>query len=80
MNTSGKVWIDGTSDFKLARSEEYPTAVRFESVERPGWFLRHQGFTIKLHPDDESELFKADSAFLPRFSGSGAPVALSNIH
>jgi hypothetical protein len=37
--------------------------VSLESVNYPGHFLRHQGFRIKLHADDGSQLFRDDASF-----------------
>ncbi len=35
----------------------------FESVNFPGHFLRHQGFRMKLHKHNGSELFRKDATF-----------------
>lgn len=37
--------------------------VSFESVSRPGYFVRHQGFVLKLHPRSNSTLYKVDASF-----------------
>jgi hypothetical protein len=39
------------------------SAVSFESASRPGHFLRHQAFRLKLHKDNGDELFKKDATF-----------------
>ena len=35
----------------------------FESTEKPGFFLRHQGGKLKLHRFANNGLFKADASF-----------------
>jgi hypothetical protein len=42
------------------------SSVSFESVNYPGHFLRHQGYRIKLHLNDRSELFGKDATFIVR--------------
>ncbi|NTU41577.1 MAG: hypothetical protein HGA78_00685 [Nitrospirales bacterium] len=37
--------------------------ISFESRNYPGHYLRHQGFRIKLHRSDGSELFRNDASF-----------------
>ncbi|ONI93099.1 hypothetical protein ALI22I_00100, partial [Saccharothrix sp. ALI-22-I] len=37
--------------------------VSFESVNRPGYFLRHQGFEVKLMQNDGTSTFAADATF-----------------
>ena len=41
--------------------------VSFESVTRTGSFLRHQGFKIFLYRFEETELYKNDACFYPRY-------------
>ena len=41
-------------------------AVSFESVNYPRHFLRHQGYRVKLHKDDGSDLFRKDATFAVR--------------
>jgi hypothetical protein len=38
----------------------------FESASRRGYFLRHQGFVLKLHAPDGSQLFREDATFCPK--------------
>jgi len=42
--------------------------ISFESVARPGHFLRHQNFNFYLHPRQSSTLYKEDACFFPRYS------------
>jgi hypothetical protein len=37
--------------------------ISFESINFPGFYLRHQGYRIKLHKNDNSPLFKLYSTF-----------------
>jgi hypothetical protein len=45
--------------------------VSFESVNRPGEFLRHQNFVLHLQPNDGSALFAQDSTFCPATGNNG---------
>jgi hypothetical protein len=40
-----------------------PAAISFESINYPGYYLRHQNFQIKLHKNDGSRLFQEDATF-----------------
>ncbi|OZV77459.1 alpha-L-arabinofuranosidase [Micromonospora echinospora] len=37
--------------------------VSFEAVNRPGSYLRHSGYAVRLDPDDGSATFRADATF-----------------
>jgi hypothetical protein len=37
--------------------------VSIESVNYPGYYLRHQNFRVQLHKSDGSQLFKDDATF-----------------
>jgi hypothetical protein len=54
--------------------------VSFESINYPGFFLRHQNFDIKLHRRDGSDLFDRDATFCPVTIHSGAALALRSIN
>ena len=59
---------DGSSLFEqdatfCARASSYSGAVMLESVNYPGRYLRHQNFQLKLDPYQNSDLYRADSAF-----------------
>ncbi|MEV6023304.1 AbfB domain-containing protein [Streptomyces sp. NPDC052036] len=45
------------------RASSYPGAIMLESVNYPGRFLRHQNFRLELDPYQNSDLYRADSAF-----------------
>ena len=53
--------------------------VSLESVNGPGYFLRHRDFVIRLDPADDSPLFLQDSAFCQEDVGSGA-IALRSVN
>ncbi|GIF14535.1 AbfB domain-containing protein [Actinoplanes teichomyceticus] len=54
--------------------------VSFESVNFPGYFLRHENFIIKLHRPDGSQLFRQDATFCPIRIRSGAALALRSLN
>lgn len=54
--------------------------VSLESVNFPGYFLRHQNFAIKLHRQDWSDLFAKDATFCPVVIRSGAALTLRSIN
>ena len=43
-----------------------PNCVSFESVNKPGSYLRHQNFQFHLQPNDGSSLFSMDATFCPQ--------------
>lgn len=47
-------------------------SISFESTSHPGKYLRHQGFRVKLAPNDGSALFAKDASFqqVPGLAGS----------
>ncbi len=49
------------------------TCVSLESVTTPGQWLRHQGYRLRLSPNDGADLFKNDATFCPEpgLSGTG---------
>ena len=51
-----------------------PSCISFESVNKPGSYLRHENFQFHLLPDDGSALFANDATFCqhPGNSGQGA--------
>ncbi len=54
--------------------------VSFESVNFPGYFIRHQNFEIKLTRQDRSDLFARDATFCPVTIRSGAALTLRSIN
>lgn len=51
------------SQWRLRAGLSDPNAVSFESVNKPGYFLRHQGFEVKLMQNDGTSIFAADATF-----------------
>jgi hypothetical protein len=43
-------------------------SVSFMSADKPNFYLRHSGFLLYLHHNDNSQLFKSDATFLVRNS------------
>mmetsp|Transcript_44236 Transcript_44236/g.32225 ORF Transcript_44236/g.32225 Transcript_44236/m.32225 type:complete len:140 (-) Transcript_44236:936-1355(-) len=41
--------------------------LKIESVDQSGYFMRHQGDRVKLHPDDGTDLFDGDSNWKPYY-------------
>jgi hypothetical protein len=46
--------------------------VAFEAAGRPGYFLRHRDFVLRLEPADGTPLFRLDSSFCPVTAAGGA--------
>ena len=53
----------GDANFRLVPGLADPSKVSFESVKRPGLYLRHQGWRVKLHKFDGTQLFREDATF-----------------
>ncbi len=54
--------------------------VSFEPVNYPGYFLRHQGFALKLHKRESSDLFKADATFMERRGLAGSGTSFESVN
>jgi len=52
--------------------------VSFESINRPGEFLRHQNFILHLQPNDGSTLFAQDSTFCPQTGNNGQGMSFQS--
>jgi non-reducing end alpha-L-arabinofuranosidase len=52
--------------------------VSFESINRPGEFLRHQNFVLHLQPNDGSTLFAQDSTFCPQTGNNGQGMSFQS--
>ena len=57
----------------LKASEGYS----FEDADRPGWYLRHCNYYLRMHERDGTELFDADATFFQRPALSGDAEAVS---
>jgi non-reducing end alpha-L-arabinofuranosidase len=53
------------------------SCVSFESVNKPGYYLRHQNFVLHLQPYDGSTLNSQDATFCPVAANSGQAGAIS---
>ena len=52
-----------SATFKVVPGLSDPNLISFESVDYPNHFLRHTNFSIKLHKNDGTQLFKEDATF-----------------
>ena len=67
------------SSFKIVRGLA-GKGISFESVNYPGYFLRHQGFALKLHKKEGSDLYKKDASFMVKRGLSGRGYSLESIN
>ena len=49
--------------FRIIENKWFPGFVTFQSVNFPDRFIRHHFFTLKIHPDDGSDLMHNDASF-----------------
>jgi non-reducing end alpha-L-arabinofuranosidase len=57
-----------------------PNCTSFESVNRPGSYLRHQNFQFHLQPFDGSALFTMDATFCPAPGNSGQGTSFQSVN
>jgi hypothetical protein len=57
-----------------------PSCVSFESINRPGSYLRHQNFQLHLQPNDGSSLFSQDATFCQLPGNSGQGVSFQSVN
>ena len=57
-----------------------PSCVSFESINRPGSYLRHQNFQFHLQPGDGSALFGQDATFCPGPGNSGQGTSFQSVN
>jgi hypothetical protein len=57
-----------------------PSCVSFESVNKPGSYLRHQNFQLHLQPNDGSALFSMDATFCPATGNSGQGTSFQSVN
>ena len=57
-----------------------PSCVSFESIDRPGSYLRHQNFQLHLQPSDGSPLFAQDATFCPGPGNSGQGTSFQSVN
>jgi hypothetical protein len=56
-----------------------PNCVSFESVNKPGSYLRHINFQFHLQPNDGSSLFAMDATFCPQAGNSGQGKSFQSV-
>ena len=54
--------------------------VSFESVNKPGSYLRHQNFQLHLQSNDGSALFSQDATFCPATGNSGQGTSFQSVN
>jgi hypothetical protein len=57
-----------------------PSCVSFESINKPGSYLRHQNFQFHLQPNDGSSLFSMDATFCPGPGNSGQGTSFQSVN
>src|SRR6266704_2063190 len=57
-----------------------PNCVSFESVNKPGSYLRHQNFQFHLQPNDGSALFSQDATVCPAAGNSGQGTSFQSVN
>ena len=57
-----------------------PSCVSFESINKPGSYLRHQNFQFHLQPNDGSSLFAMDATFCPGTGNSGQGTSFQSVN
>jgi hypothetical protein len=76
--SSGTDKLDAT--FVQAAGLANPSCVSFESIDRPGSYLRHQNFQLHLQPSDGSPLFSQDATFCPAPGNSGQGMSFQSVN
>jgi alpha-L-arabinofuranosidase B-like protein/concanavalin A-like lectin/glucanase superfamily protein/lamin tail-like protein/alpha-galactosidase-like protein len=57
-----------------------PACISFESVNKPGSYLRHQNFQFHLQPNDGSTLFSTDATFCPGPGNNGQGMSFQSVN
>ncbi len=52
-----------SSEWRVVKGLADPTCISLESVDHPGWFLRHQDGAVKISQNDGTTLFKSDATW-----------------
>ena len=68
------------STFVETAGNANPSCVSFESINRPGEFLRHQNFVLHLQPNDGSAPFANDSTFCPQAGNNGQGMSFQSVN
>jgi len=56
------------------------SCVSFESVNKPGSYLRHQNYQLHLQPNDGGTLFLQDATFCPQAGNSGQGTSFQSVN
>ena len=79
--TAGSSDIDKRdATFVAAAGLANPDCTSFESINRPGSYLRHQNFQLHLQPSDGSSLFAQDATFCPGPGNSGKGTSFQSVN
>jgi hypothetical protein len=57
-----------------------PSCISFESVNKPGSYLRHANFQFHLQPNDGGALFSQDATFCPQPGNSGSGTSYQSVN
>ncbi len=77
----GSVALDrADSTFTVRTGLADPRCVSFESVDYPGYFLRHQNFQIYLQQRDGTALFASDATFCPVTGLTGQHTSFRSVN
>ncbi len=68
------------STFRVRRGFANPNCTSFESVNFPGYYLRHGNFRIKLSENDGSEIFRKDATFCIRRGVAGRGISFQSLN
>ena len=68
------------ASFVQAAGLANPSCISFESIDRPGSYLRHQNFQLHLQPSDGSPLFSQDATFCPGPGNSGQGMSFQSVN
>jgi hypothetical protein len=80
VTTSSSTTLKQDATFVKTAGLADPACVSFESVNRPGSYLRHESFVLHLQPDDGSSLFAQDATFCPKPGNSGQGVSYQSVN
>jgi hypothetical protein len=57
-----------------------PQCISFESINKPGSYLRHANYQFRLQPNDGSTLFAQDATFCPQAGNSGQGTSFKSVN
>ncbi|MGY2875054.1 hypothetical protein ACVW00_002244 [Marmoricola sp. URHA0025 HA25] len=80
VTSSSSTAVKQDATFVKAAGLADPSCVSFESVNRPGSYLRHENFVLHLQPDDGSSLFAQDATFCAKPGNSGQGVSYQSVN